>query len=123
MTLVLALFFCDFGYVFLFLGIFQKLAVGGLPEKILTAYQSVLEDNPNEDTALNKCNAAVQHLIKIGEDVGSSLAQGMSFLWDLMLYAYILLRFYLPIKREEYYLSPSLCSYRVYVSRLILVFT
>ncbi|XWS57934.1 hypothetical protein CRYUN_Cryun09bG0215500 [Craigia yunnanensis] len=53
-----------------------KLAVGGLPEKILTAYQSVLEDNPNEDTALNKCNAAVQHLIKIGEDVGSSLVQG-----------------------------------------------
>ncbi|XVE90296.1 hypothetical protein DITRI_Ditri20bG0066400 [Diplodiscus trichospermus] len=53
-----------------------KLAVGGLPEKILTAYQSVLEDNPNEDTALNKCKAAVQHLIKIGEDVGSSLAQG-----------------------------------------------
>ncbi|XVF06719.1 hypothetical protein REPUB_Repub06bG0075000 [Reevesia pubescens] len=53
-----------------------KLAVGGLPEKILTAFQSVLEDNPNEDTALNKCNAAVQHLIKIGEDVESNLAQG-----------------------------------------------
>ncbi|OMO61310.1 hypothetical protein COLO4_33469 [Corchorus olitorius] len=53
-----------------------KLAVGGLPEKILTAYQSVLEDNPNEDTALNKCNAAVQHLNKFGEDLESSLAQG-----------------------------------------------
>ncbi|GMI84583.1 hypothetical protein HRI_002127600 [Hibiscus trionum] len=53
-----------------------KLAVGGLPEKILTAYQSVLEDNSNEDTALNKCSAAVQNLIKIGEDVQSSLAQG-----------------------------------------------
>ncbi|XVE62447.1 hypothetical protein DITRI_Ditri06bG0118800 [Diplodiscus trichospermus] len=53
-----------------------KLAVGGLPEKILTAFQSVLEDNPNEDTALNKCNAAVQHLHNIREDVESSLAQG-----------------------------------------------
>ncbi|XP_022748278.1 actin cytoskeleton-regulatory complex protein pan-1-like isoform X2 [Durio zibethinus] len=53
-----------------------KLAVGGLPEKILSAYQSVLEDNPNEDTALNKCNAAVQHLSKIEEDVECSLAQG-----------------------------------------------
>ncbi|OMO69906.1 hypothetical protein CCACVL1_19206 [Corchorus capsularis] len=53
-----------------------KLAVGGLPEKILTAYQSVLEDNPNEDPALNKCNAAVQHLNKFGEDLESSLAQG-----------------------------------------------
>lgn len=62
---------------FLFLFI-QKLAVGGLPEKILTAYQSVLEENPYEDTALNKCNAAVQHLIKAGENVGSSLAQGIS---------------------------------------------
>ncbi|XVF56749.1 hypothetical protein PTKIN_Ptkin06aG0145000 [Pterospermum kingtungense] len=53
-----------------------KLAVGGLPEKILTAYQSVLEDNPKEDTSLNKCNAAVHHLSKIGEDIESSLAQG-----------------------------------------------
>ncbi|KAK8546494.1 hypothetical protein V6N13_067709 [Hibiscus sabdariffa] len=53
-----------------------KLTVGGLPEKILTTYQSVLEDNPNEDTALNKCSVAVQNFIKIGEDVRSSLAQG-----------------------------------------------
>ncbi|XWS42757.1 hypothetical protein CRYUN_Cryun16bG0041700 [Craigia yunnanensis] len=53
-----------------------KLAVGGLPEKILTAYQSVLEDNPIENTSLNQCIAAVQHLSKIGEDVESSLAQG-----------------------------------------------
>ncbi|KAE8684722.1 ELMO/CED-12 family protein isoform 1 [Hibiscus syriacus] len=53
-----------------------KLAVGGLPEKILSAYQSVIEDNSNEDTALNKCSAAVQNLIKIEENVGSSLAQG-----------------------------------------------
>ncbi|KAE8701610.1 ELMO/CED-12 family protein isoform 1 [Hibiscus syriacus] len=53
-----------------------KLAVGGLPEKILTAYQSVLEDNPNEDTVLNKCTAAVQNLGKLGENVESSLTQG-----------------------------------------------
>ncbi|KAL4325641.1 hypothetical protein GQ457_11G006210 [Hibiscus cannabinus] len=53
-----------------------KLAVGGLPEKILTGYQSVLDDNSNEDTALNKCTVAVQNLVKIEEDVRSSLAQG-----------------------------------------------
>ncbi|KAK8593993.1 hypothetical protein V6N13_042470 [Hibiscus sabdariffa] len=53
-----------------------KLAVGGLPERILTAYQSVLDDNPNEDTVLNKCNAAVQNLSKLGENIESSLAQG-----------------------------------------------
>ncbi|KAK8628184.1 hypothetical protein V6N13_063894 [Hibiscus sabdariffa] len=53
-----------------------KLAVGGRPEKILTAYQSVLDDNPNEDTVLNKCNAAVKNLSKLGENVESSLAQG-----------------------------------------------
>ncbi|KAE8660053.1 ELMO domain-containing protein A-like isoform X1 [Hibiscus syriacus] len=45
---------------------------------ILTAYQSVLEDNPNEDTVLNKCNAAVQNLSKLGENVESSLPQGLS---------------------------------------------
>ncbi|XP_012492427.1 uncharacterized protein LOC105804378 [Gossypium raimondii] len=53
-----------------------KLAVGGLPEKILTAYQSVLEDNPSEDTVLNKCNAAVQNLSKLEENAESCLAQG-----------------------------------------------
>lgn len=38
----------------------------------------MLEDNPSEDTVLNKCNAAVQILSKLEENAESSLAQGMS---------------------------------------------
>ncbi|GKV07650.1 hypothetical protein SLEP1_g19397 [Rubroshorea leprosula] len=53
-----------------------KLAVGGLPEKILIAFQSVFEDYPNEEMAFNKYNASIQQLSKIVEDVEHSLAQG-----------------------------------------------
>ena len=54
----------------------QKLAVGGLPEKILTAFHSVLDEHLNEDAALNKCNAAVQQLGKLVEDTENTVAQG-----------------------------------------------
>ncbi|KAJ7972003.1 regulation of nuclear pre-mRNA domain-containing protein 1B-like [Quillaja saponaria] len=53
-----------------------KLAVGGQPEKILTAFQSVLDEHLTEEAALNKCNGAVSHVGKIMEDVESALAQG-----------------------------------------------
>lgn len=53
------------------------MAVGGLPEKILIAFQSVFEDYPNEEMAFNKYHASVQQLSKIVEDVEHSLAQGM----------------------------------------------
>ncbi|KAJ7976477.1 regulation of nuclear pre-mRNA domain-containing protein 1B-like [Quillaja saponaria] len=53
-----------------------KLATGGLTEKILTAFQSVLDEHHNEDAALNKCNGAVSNVGKIMEDVESALAQG-----------------------------------------------
>lgn len=53
-----------------------KLAVGGLPEKILTAFQSVLDEHPTEEAALSKCNATLCHLGKIEEDVESTLIQG-----------------------------------------------
>ncbi|KAH7571613.1 hypothetical protein JRO89_XS04G0101000 [Xanthoceras sorbifolium] len=53
-----------------------KLAVGGSPEKIITAFQSVLDEHLNEETALNNCNAAVHHVCKLGEDVENAPAQG-----------------------------------------------
>lgn len=53
-----------------------KLAIGGLPEKILTAFQTVFDDHSNEETAFNMCNTAVHHLSKIGEDVDSASNQG-----------------------------------------------
>ncbi|KAK4851004.1 hypothetical protein QYF36_011728 [Acer negundo] len=53
-----------------------KLAVGGPPEKIITAFQSVLDEHLNEETALNNCNGAVHHVSKLGEDVENAPAQG-----------------------------------------------
>ncbi|KAH9771047.1 CID domain-containing protein [Citrus sinensis] len=53
-----------------------KLAVGALPEKILTAFQSVLDEHPNEEVALNNCNAAVHHAGKVSEDVENTPSQG-----------------------------------------------
>ncbi|QHN86641.1 Regulation of nuclear pre-mRNA domain-containing protein 1B [Arachis hypogaea] len=53
-----------------------KLAIGCLPEKILTAYQAVLDENTSEEAALNKCDAAVRDMGKLVEDVENMLAQG-----------------------------------------------
>jgi regulator of Ty1 transposition protein 103 len=54
----------------------QKLAIGCLPEKILTALHSVNEEHSNEEAALNKCNAAVSQVGKLVEDVENTLSQG-----------------------------------------------
>ncbi|KAK7290711.1 hypothetical protein RIF29_05316 [Crotalaria pallida] len=53
-----------------------KLAVGCLPEKILTSFQSVLDEHPNEEAALSKCDAATRDYSKLVEDVENTLAQG-----------------------------------------------
>lgn len=55
---------------------FQKLAVGGFPEKILSAFQSVFEVSSTEDAALSNCNNAAQNMCKIGEEAENSLVQG-----------------------------------------------
>lgn len=67
----------NLGFIFALLSL-QKLAIGGLPEKILTAFQTVFDDHSNEETAFNMCNTAVHHLSKIGEDVDSASNQGKS---------------------------------------------
>ncbi|KAK4770104.1 hypothetical protein SAY87_030636 [Trapa incisa] len=53
-----------------------KLAVGGLPEKVLTAFQSVYEESLTEDAALGKCINAAKNMGKIEEEAQSSLVQG-----------------------------------------------
>ncbi|XP_058722625.1 uncharacterized protein LOC131594493 [Vicia villosa] len=53
-----------------------KLAIGSLPEKIITALHSVNEEHPNEETALSKCNDAVCQVGKLVEDVENTLSQG-----------------------------------------------
>lgn len=47
-----------------------------MPEKIVTAYQSVLDEHFNEDTALNKCKASIHLVGKIAQDVDRALIQG-----------------------------------------------
>uniref|UniRef100_A0A0D9XNN3 CID domain-containing protein n=1 Tax=Leersia perrieri TaxID=77586 RepID=A0A0D9XNN3_9ORYZ len=54
-----------------------KLTVGGMPEKIVTAYQSVLDQHFDEDTALNKCNSAVSILDRMDKDVDDACTQGI----------------------------------------------
>lgn len=54
----------------------QKLAIGSLPEKIITALHSVNDEHPNEEAALNKCNDAVCQVGKLVEDVENTLSQG-----------------------------------------------
>ncbi|KAK9951449.1 hypothetical protein M0R45_006890 [Rubus argutus] len=53
-----------------------KLAVGGLPEKILAALQPVLDEHASEEAALNKCSVAAHYVGKIEEDVEINLTQG-----------------------------------------------
>lgn len=47
-----------------------------MPEKIVTAYQSVLDEHFNEDTALNKCKDSIQLLGKMEKDVNDACFQG-----------------------------------------------
>ncbi|KAK3119645.1 hypothetical protein QOZ80_9AG0673260 [Eleusine coracana subsp. coracana] len=55
----------------------KKLIVGGMPEKIVTAYQSVLDKHFNEDTALNKCKSTVVVLENINKDAEDACKQGI----------------------------------------------
>ncbi|KAI3446595.1 hypothetical protein Pfo_029533 [Paulownia fortunei] len=53
-----------------------KLAVGGLPEKILTALQLVHDEVVNEEVALTKCRNAVSCVREIEKDVLNASSQG-----------------------------------------------
>ncbi|KAL0337852.1 UNVERIFIED_CONTAM: hypothetical protein Scaly_2060300 [Sesamum calycinum] len=53
-----------------------KLAVGGLPEKILTALQLVHDEAVNEEAALNKCRNAVSCVQEIEKDIVNASSQG-----------------------------------------------
>ncbi|PIN20922.1 Regulator of nuclear mRNA [Handroanthus impetiginosus] len=53
-----------------------KLAVGGLPEKILTAFQLVHDEIVNEEVALNNCRNAASSVREIEENVSNLSPQG-----------------------------------------------
>ncbi|KAL6905708.1 hypothetical protein ACP4OV_003309 [Aristida adscensionis] len=57
--------------------VMKKLTVGGMPEKIVTAYQCVLDKHFDEDTALNKCNSTVGVLEKMNKDVDDACTHGI----------------------------------------------
>ncbi|CAD6258526.1 unnamed protein product [Miscanthus lutarioriparius] len=56
--------------------IVKKLTVGGMPEKIVSAYQSVLDQHFDEDTALNKCKTTVGLLERINKDINDASING-----------------------------------------------
>ncbi|CAA2983896.1 Hypothetical predicted protein [Olea europaea subsp. europaea] len=53
-----------------------KLAVGGIPEKILTAFKLVHDEDVNEEAALNQFRSAVPHVQEIEKDVENISSQG-----------------------------------------------
>lgn len=53
-----------------------KLAVGCIPEKIVTAFQLVHDENVNEEDALNKCKDAVFRVGEMENDIGNLPSQG-----------------------------------------------
>lgn len=56
----------------------QKLAVGGIPEKILTAFKLVHDEDVNEEAALNQFRSAVPHVQEIEKDVENISSQGVT---------------------------------------------
>ncbi|XP_002530962.2 UPF0400 protein C337.03 [Ricinus communis] len=64
-----------------------RLALGGLPEKIVSAYQSVIDELSSEEAAINKCSTAVSNVGKIREEIESGSTagnqQGSTFLNEL----------------------------------------
>ncbi|KAL5669518.1 hypothetical protein ACJX0J_021739, partial [Zea mays] len=56
--------------------IVKKLTVGGMPEKIVSAYQLVLDQHFDEDTALNKCKTTLGLLERINKDINDSIING-----------------------------------------------
>lgn len=62
------------------------MAVGGLPEKIISAFESVHEEHLNEEAGINKCSTAVQYMGKIDEDVEKAFTQGKGFTWQFKVF-------------------------------------
>ncbi|XP_044980979.1 regulation of nuclear pre-mRNA domain-containing protein 2-like [Hordeum vulgare subsp. vulgare] len=55
----------------------KELTVCGMPEKIVTAYQSVVDQYFDEDAALNKCKTTVNVLEKMDKDVDNACTHGI----------------------------------------------
>ncbi|KAG0488694.1 hypothetical protein HPP92_007505 [Vanilla planifolia] len=60
-----------------------KLAVGGMPEKIVTAYQAALDEHFEEDMELNKCQTAVLLVENMEKDFNDVYVQGSPLMGEL----------------------------------------
>jgi regulator of Ty1 transposition protein 103 len=56
-----------------------------MPEKIVSAYQSVLDRHFDEDTALNKCKTTVGLLERIDKDINDASINGKDFSCSLVI--------------------------------------
>jgi regulator of Ty1 transposition protein 103 len=56
-----------------------------MPEKIVTAYQSVLDQHFDEDTALNKCKSTLGVLERINKDIDDASTNGKDFACSLVI--------------------------------------
>ena len=56
-----------------------------MPENIATAYQSVVGQYFDEDTALNNCKTTANVLEKMDKDVDNACTHGKDFLASLVL--------------------------------------
>ena len=56
-----------------------------MPEKIVSAYQSVLDQHFDEDTALNKCKTTVGLLERINKDINDARINGKDFACSLVI--------------------------------------
>lgn len=50
-----------------------------MPEKIVTAFQTVHDEQVNEEAALNKCKTAVQNVGKLEVDAENTSGEGKRF--------------------------------------------
>ncbi|KAL0367749.1 UNVERIFIED_CONTAM: hypothetical protein Sradi_3665000 [Sesamum radiatum] len=53
-----------------------KLSIGGLAEKIVSAFELVLHDHANEDKEMRKCKSEVHRVEKLEKDVDKALNKG-----------------------------------------------
>lgn len=55
---------------------FQRLGVGGTAEKIVSALHTVLSEQADEDSDLEKCKTSMRRVGKMQKDVSSACSKG-----------------------------------------------
>lgn len=90
-----------------------------MPEKIVTAYQAVLDEHFSEDTALNKCKSAARLVEKMEKDVDEAWAEGMN---SSLRPFYFLMNFHYHMLDHLSHFKPPLSkeTYTIFLARYII---